>query len=404
VLVNLSAGDLVVEGQLAGNKFSDVFIRALEAAAIKPLQNNLIESDDAEPGSAWLFDLAEAIGHLDQEFSEITFEVNEERLNLSGILSSQGERSRVFEALGKMELIQWDPAESGVQIVAPVDPSLRIRVEAGEVSVSGEIARVQRETLSNALSGVDPGQLELTAGTWERLKTVERGYSLPIISQIPQILVFLKNRMPIVDVVATDDTLAIAGSYVADTQTSSFELEKELRDQLTQLIGEQIDQGMTLELSAIDWQLAGNSTTQDSLESSSAGDEAPASDVTDLTGLDDQGELKSVVEELRVAFSGFEFDSASSELNDEQMLILDQMFDTMFLYESLRVTIGVNAFELDGAEQNLNLSNQRADSITDYLTGLGLESNKYKVIGRGDSLRASDSTSTLGVTLSFGQK
>ena len=115
-------------------------------------------------------------------------------------------------------------------------------------------------------------------------------------------------------------------------------------------------------------------------------------------------ELKSVVEELRTEFSDFEFDGASSVLNDEQMLILDQMFDTMFLYEDLLVTMGVNAFELDSAEQNLSLSQQRADSITDYLTGLGLESNKYLVIGRGDTLRVSDSSNTPGIILSFGQK
>ena len=126
--------------------------------------------------------------------------------------------------------------------------------------------------------------------------------------------------------------------------------------------------------------------------------------VSNSAGIDDVSELKSVVEELRTEFSDFEFDGASSVLNDEQMLILDQMFDTMFLYEDLLVTMGVNAFELDSAEQNLSLSQQRADSITDYLTGLGLESNKFLVIGRGDTLRVSDSSNTPGIILSFGQK
>ena len=423
VQINLSAGDLVVKGQLAGNRFSEVFVRALEAAAIKPLQNNLIQSDDAEPGSAWLFELAEAVGHLNQEFSEITLEVNEERLSLSGILSSEPERNRVFSALGKIDDIQWDPAESDVQVVAPIDPSLRIRIKAGKVSVSGEIAQAQREQLSNAFSG----QLELTSSTWDGLETAERGYALPIVPKLPSILAFLTDRMTIVDVAVTVDTLEISGSYVADNQTSLFELEEELRQQLNLLIGEQVDQGMSLKLSSIDWELDkystveniggdGNPVAEDTdstvgVESTSEDDSLQSNPVdggtavvSNSAGIDDVSELKSVVEELRTEFSDFEFDGASSVLNDEQMLILDQMFDTMFLYEDLLVTMGVNAFELDSAEQNLSLSQQRADSITDYLTGLGLESNKFLVIGRGDTLRVSDSSNTPGIILSFGQK
>ena len=106
---------------------------------------------------------------------------------------------------------------------------------------------------------------------------------------------------------------------------------------------------------------------------------------------------------MQTEFSGFEFDDTSAELNEEQMLILDQLFDTMFLYENLRVTIDVNAFDFDTATQNLNISSQRADAISDYLTGLGLEFHKFRVVGQGDSLQPSGGSGTSGITLSFRQ-
>ena len=401
----MSAGVLTLDGNIASNSFSEVFLRALEATTTQPLQNNLIQSSDFEAGSEWLFDVAEAIGNLNQEFSDVTFEVDEERVSLSGVLSSENEKNRVFAALQKAKGIEWNPAASDVQVVVPVSPSLRIQVEAEKLSVSGEIADSQREPLSIALSETESSERELLVSTQDDLKYVERGYALPIVPQLPQALVFLTGRMSVVDILATVDTLEVSGIYITNTQTSLFELENELRDQLTLQLAEQIDQGMVLELSSIDWQIAEISANEDTQNENAQlpanGGNASEQDSDAESILSE--ELRPVVEQMQTEFSDFEFDDTSAELNEEQLLILDQLFDTMFLYENLRVTIDVNAFDFDTATQNLTISNQRADAISDYLTGLGLEFHKFRVVGQGDSLQTSGGSGNSGITLSFRQ-
>ena len=79
------------------------------------------------------------------------------------------------------------------------------------------------------------------------------------------------------------------------------------------------------------------------------------------------------------------------------------MFEVLFLYEELRVSVGIDTASRDNPVGNLTLSQQRAAQIEGYLSSLGLESYRMLVVGYGDTRLSEGQNRQSGVTLKFSQ-
>jgi len=82
---------------------------------------------------------------------------------------------------------------------------------------------------------------------------------------------------------------------------------------------------------------------------------------------------------------------------------MDRMFEVLFLYETLRVSVGIDAATRENSVGNLTLTQQRASQIEDYLSSLGLESYRMLVVGYGDTRLPEGQNGQSGVTLKFSQ-
>ena len=122
-----------------------------------------------------------------------------------------------------------------------------------------------------------------------------------------------------------------------------------------------------------------------------------ADDVDDVL----QDELSNTTTELQTLFEGFSFVSGQTELSDENIEILDQLFEVLFLFPSLKANLGVDVVEQNRSVANLSLSRDRANVIRTYVTGLGVEAYRLTVAGYGDSRRAAAQSEKSRVTLDF---
>ena len=106
---------------------------------------------------------------------------------------------------------------------------------------------------------------------------------------------------------------------------------------------------------------------------------------------------------LEEDFSNFDYEDAENGIELDQPLRekFDRMFEVLFLYENLRVSVGVDAAARDNSVGNLTLSQQRAAEIEGYLSSLGLESYRMLVVGYGDTRLPEGRNRQSGVTLKF---
>lgn len=128
----------------------------------------------------------------------------------------------------------------------------------------------------------------------------------------------------------------------------------------------------------------------------SADDSALAEPADDL-----QDELTIATAELETLFEGFGFVPGETQLSDQNTEILDQLFEVLFLFPSLKANLGVDVADLSRSVANLALSRERANEISTYVTGLGVESYRLTVAGYGDSRRVGAKPGQSRVTLDF---
>lgn len=115
-----------------------------------------------------------------------------------------------------------------------------------------------------------------------------------------------------------------------------------------------------------------------------------------------QNELAGTITDLQTRFEQFKYTQGQSELSDENREILDQLFEVLFLFPSLKATMGVDVADQNRSVENLSLSRQRADGIRDYVIGLGVEPYRLTVAGYGDSRKATTQSAVESeVTLDF---
>jgi len=86
-----------------------------------------------------------------------------------------------------------------------------------------------------------------------------------------------------------------------------------------------------------------------------------------------------------IDLSGIRFDSNSAELTDSSISILDQVVDALASIPAVPVEIGGHTDSAGSYDYNLTLSTQRAESVNDYLTNRGIDSDRLQSRGFGPS-------------------
>jgi peptidoglycan-associated lipoprotein len=78
-----------------------------------------------------------------------------------------------------------------------------------------------------------------------------------------------------------------------------------------------------------------------------------------------------------------QFDYDMFNIRDDQRGVLQKNADYLRRWTSVRVTIEGHADERGTSEYNLALGERRANSVRDYLTGLGLGADRFQVVTKG---------------------
>ena len=123
---------------------------------------------------------------------------------------------------------------------------------------------------------------------------------------------------------------------------------------------------------------SGSSSTTSSSGSTSSASTSTASDSGSSYSYDTDPRTALIKVGDRVLF-GYD----SSELDDEDRSVLDNQAEFLNQNPSLKVTIEGHCDERGTREYNLALGEKRASSVKDYLTSLGINSDRISVVSYG---------------------
>ena len=121
-----------------------------------------------------------------------------------------------------------------------------------------------------------------------------------------------------------------------------------------------------------------SSTTSSSSGSTSSASTSTAADSESSYSYDTDPRTALIKVGDRVLF-GYD----SSELDDEDRSVLDNQAEFLNQNPSLQVTIEGHCDERGTREYNLALGEKRASSVKDYLTSLGINSDRISVVSYG---------------------
>ncbi len=494
--ITLSNNVFSLEGQLADDKFSLTFLKALRAVAAQPIENQLELTNQVDDGGEWLFDLAESLSALDQQYSDIRLSVDDDRIRLSGTVSSESEKQLLLDTLSGMQSLTLDTAADLVDIDVPGDATLTISVLDDQITLGGRLPESQRDVVGESIA-------KLSFNDATSIGEIEYGarvYETPFLSSLPEIIEQLKQQFGQVTFFASGNSVSLTGvslpgsdEAARDAAVAVFEralpagttlgaalisINPETQTSVTaQQIGsdasvdDQINQDASAPPADSDSGATGEAKVKDFADNDSVSTEpavvpvleaqaepeaddakAPAAneaaipepepeledaavvpientaqftaavrpeqqvETDSLAPSDEVGittptvrealallssDLRPGARDLLVEFSRFNYVDEAANLSDIQRFKLDNLFEFLFLYDEVQVSIGVDTSVFTTAASNLDLSLDRADTIKEYLTGLGLESYRVIVSGFGDTRLRNNNDTTSGVSLTF---
>lgn len=91
------------------------------------------------------------------------------------------------------------------------------------------------------------------------------------------------------------------------------------------------------------------------------------------------------------------FDLGKSSLTSTAKANLDKLVGVFNEYPDTNITIYGHTDSSGGDELNQRLSEQRASSVRDYLTGKGLKASRFTTVGRGETEPIADNSTATGM-------
>jgi len=108
-------------------------------------------------------------------------------------------------------------------------------------------------------------------------------------------------------------------------------------------------------------------------------------------------EVKRVGEGIQVTFdSGLLFDVGKAALKPETKANLNKMSESLKKYPDTDVLIEGHTDSTGSEEMNLQLSKQRAQSVSNYLASLGVDPRRFTIMGYGESQPIATNDTTAG--------
>ena len=107
---------------------------------------------------------------------------------------------------------------------------------------------------------------------------------------------------------------------------------------------------------------------------------------------------KQVVEELlqTLDLSGIKFVFGKDEITQQGKLILDEVTDILSKHTEFDVAINGYTDSVGDDELNLHLSQQRAQSVLNYLINNGIQAERLSATGHGESSPVADNSTAEG--------
>jgi len=100
--------------------------------------------------------------------------------------------------------------------------------------------------------------------------------------------------------------------------------------------------------------------------------------------------------EAPIVLEGVTFLSGSAELTGPAKAILDTVAGSLAAHPKLKLEVAGHTDAQGPAEFNLYLSQQRAESVRDYLVGKGLDEENLSARGYGEAEPVTDNASVAG--------
>jgi len=106
-----------------------------------------------------------------------------------------------------------------------------------------------------------------------------------------------------------------------------------------------------------------------------------------------------------IAFRNIYFDFNKSELTSESKTVIDStILEIMKEYPEIVVEIGAHTDYIGSDEYNLELSQARAESVTDYLSSKGISPKRLKAMGYGELVPVSSALTPEGIDIPEGRE
>lgn len=93
---------------------------------------------------------------------------------------------------------------------------------------------------------------------------------------------------------------------------------------------------------------------------------------------------------------GITFDSAKANIKPNFTPVLDDIANVMVKYPETKIEVQGHTDSVGESNSNLTLSQLRAQSVTSYLTSKGVDSNRIKSVGFGESMPIASNDSAEG--------
>lgn len=98
----------------------------------------------------------------------------------------------------------------------------------------------------------------------------------------------------------------------------------------------------------------------------------------------------------RVVLRGIDFGGGSSVLTTASMAVLDQVYESMVAFKEIIIEIQAHTDNSANSDNNLRISQARANACRDYLLQKGISADRLRATGKGDREPIADNTSIYG--------
>ena len=294
-------------------------------------------------------------------YTTVQVEASGGTVHLSGSITTEQTESAAFEAVNRLNGVQavegklWPVFEGELDEIVVTGDALTVEWNGSEVVIEGNIASDERrifitDTLTETFSTIDTDLLTVLDGLQEESGWL--GTSLGL-------------------VLAVHPDLPI-GKLIIDPN-----------GELIVVAGEVIDKAVRNDLNA---------------KVVEAGSQL-GFDVNPAIRLLDLGPTIEEIEELQVDLDALiegkvvEFETKSFELTPKGVALLDEIVAALEAAPEVRIGISGHTDARGSTEENQQLSEDRADTVLEYLVNAGQSSDRFVVIGYGE-LNPTDSNET----------